>query len=210
MPAEHFFADDPREVGIDPAKVEALFVRAEREVKDGILPSSQIAIARKGKIAAMRTVGRAMQGGADKPATNQTFYCIFSCTKAIMSSAVWLLMQDGKLDPREKVADIVPEFGTNGKNTITIEQVLLHVSGFPNAPFNPVDWLDRKSRLERFSQWRLEFPVGSKFFYHPTAGFWIIAEIIERRTDRTSANSSATESRCRWGFPICVSACRAS
>ncbi len=182
MPAEHFFADDPREVGLDPTKVEALFLRAEREVKDGLLPSAQIAIARKGKIAAMRTVGRAVQGGAEKPATNETFYCIFSCTKAIMSSAVWLLMQDGKLDPSEKVADIVPEFGSNGKDKITIEQVLLHVSGFPNAPFNPLDWPDRKTRLERFSQWRLEFPVGSKFYYHPTSGFWIIAEIIERRT----------------------------
>src|ERR1700688_2952898 len=105
MPAEHFFAEDPREVGLDPAKVEALFIRAEREIKDGLLPSSQIAIARKGKIAAMRTVGHAVQGGADKPATNETVYCIFSCTKAIMSSAVWLLMQDGKLDPSEKVAD---------------------------------------------------------------------------------------------------------
>jgi CubicO group peptidase (beta-lactamase class C family) len=182
MPAEHFFAEDPREVGLDPAKVEALFIRAEREIKDGILPSSQIAIARKGKIAAMRTVGRAVQGGADKPATNETLYCIFSCTKAIMSSAVWLLMQDGKLDPSERVADIVPEFAPNGKDQITIEQVLLHVSGFPNAPFNPLDWPDRKKRLERFSQWRLEFPVGAKFFYHPTAGFWIIAEIIERKT----------------------------
>ncbi len=38
MPANHFFAEDPREVGLDPAKVEALFVRAEREVKDGLLP----------------------------------------------------------------------------------------------------------------------------------------------------------------------------
>ncbi len=182
MPAEHFFARDPREVGLDPAKVEALFIRAEREIKDGLLPSSQIAIARKGKIAAMRTVGRAVQGGAEKPATNETFYCIFSCTKAIMSSAVWLLMQDGSSTRVKRSPTSVPEFGTNGKDRITIEQVLLHVSGFPAAPFDPLDWADRKKRLERFSHWRLEFPVGSKFFYHPTAGFWIIAEIIERKT----------------------------
>jgi CubicO group peptidase (beta-lactamase class C family) len=182
MPAEHFFAEDPREVGLDPAKVEALFVRAEREVKDGLLPSTQIAIARKGKIAAMRTVGRAVQGGVEKPATNSTLYVIFSCTKAIMSSSVWILMQEGKLKVSERVADIVPEFGTNGKDKITVEQVLLHVSGFPNAPFPPADWPDRSRRLERFSKWRLEWPVGSKFEYHPTSGFWVIAEIIERRT----------------------------
>src|ERR1700689_3201072 len=97
MPSANFFADSPKEIGLDPAKVQALLDRAEREVKDGLLPSSQIAIARNGKIAAMRTVGHAVQGGADKPATNDTFYVIFSCTKAIISSAIWILLGEGKL-----------------------------------------------------------------------------------------------------------------
>lgn len=184
MPAQQLIAESPREVGLDPEKVEALFQRAEREVKDGLLPSVQIAIARNGKVGAMRTVGRARQDGVEKPATNDTLYVIFSCTKAIMSSAAWLLIGDGKLDANEKVAAIIPEFGTNGKENITVEQVLLHVSGFPNAPYPQADWGDRKKRLERFSKWRVEWPVGSKFEYHPTSGFWVIAEIIERRTGK--------------------------
>ena len=68
MPTQNLFAESPREVGLDPEKVEALFNRAEREVKDGLLPSTQIAIARNGKIGAMRTVGHAVQGGIEKPA----------------------------------------------------------------------------------------------------------------------------------------------
>src|SRR6266481_5384879 len=120
MPTQNHFADSPREVGLDPAKVEALFTRAEREVKEGLLPSTQIAIARNGKIGAMRTVGKAVQDGVEKPATNATLYNIFSCSKAIMSAASWILMGDGKLKTSEKVADIVPEFGTNGKEGITV------------------------------------------------------------------------------------------
>ena len=184
MPAQSHFAESPREVGLDPEKVEALFSRAEREVKDGLLPSAQIAIARNGKIGAMRTVGRAVQGGAEKPATNETLYTIFSCTKAIMSAAAWILIGEGKLSASERAAEIVPEFGTNGKDAITVEQILLHVGGFPNAPYPQGEWGDRKKRLERFSKWRLEWPVGSKFEYHPTSGFWVIAEIIERRTGK--------------------------
>ncbi len=184
MPAQSHFAESPREVGLDPDKVEALFKRAEREVNEGLLPSTQIAIARNGKIGAMRTVGHARQGGQDKPATNETLYTIFSCTKAIMSAASWILMGEGKLNPSERVAEIVPEFGTNGKEKITVEQVLLHVSGFPNAPYPQDEWPDKRKRLERFAKWRLEWPVGSKFEYHPTSGFWVIAEIIERRTGK--------------------------
>jgi CubicO group peptidase (beta-lactamase class C family) len=184
MPTQSHFAESPREVGLDAAKVEALFSRAEREIKDGLLPSAQIAIARNGKIGAMCTVGNTKQGGVEKPATNETLYTIFSCTKAIMSAAAWILIGEGKLKASERVADIVAEFGTNGKENITVEQVLLHVSGFPNAPYPQDEWADKKKRLERFSKWRLEWPLGSKFEYHPTSGFWVIAEIIERRSGK--------------------------
>ena len=93
----------------------------------------------------MRTFGHAVQGGADRPATNDTLYTIFSCTKAIMSSAAWLLIGEGKLDVRERAAEIVPEFGTNGKDVVTVEQLLLHTAGFPNAPY-------RAERMERSRQ----------------------------------------------------------
>ncbi len=182
MPAQHFFAENLREVGLDPAKVEALFERAQREIREGLLPSCQLAIARKGKIAAMATFGRAVQGGVEKPATNETLYVIYSSTKAIMSSAAWILIGESRLDPSERVADIIPEFAANGKDQVTVEQVLTHTSGFPNAPLPPTDWLDRKKRLARFTTWRLEFEPGTMFTYHPTSGFWVIAEIIERRT----------------------------
>ncbi len=184
MPSSDLIAESPAQVGLDPAKVEALFQRAEREVREGLLPAVQIAIARNGKIGAMRTFGRAVQGGAEKAATDETLFTIFSCTKAIMSAASWILIGEGKLKTSERVADIVGEFGTNGKDVITVEQVLLHISGFPNAPYPQDEWLDRNKRLERFAKWRLEWPVASKFEYHPTSGFWVIAEIIERRTGK--------------------------
>lgn len=184
MPASELLADSPREVGLDPQKVAALFERAAREVNEGLLPSCQIAIARNGRIGAMRTFGRAIQGGAERDATNDTLYCVFSCTKAIMSSAAWMLIGEGKLEVRERAAAIVPEFGTNGKDAITVEQILMHTGGFPNAPYAQSEWLDRGKRLERFAKWRLEFEPGSRYFYHPTSGFWVIAEIIERRTGK--------------------------
>jgi len=184
MPAKHLFASRPEEVGLDSAKVEELMTRAEREIKEGLLPSAQVAIARQGKIAAMRTFGHAVQGGVDKPATNDTFYAIFSCTKAIVSSALWILIGEGKLDVQKRVAELIPEFGTNGKHVVTVEQVMLHISGFPNAPYPQNEWLDRKKRLERFASWRLEWPPDSKYEYHPTSGFWVLGEIVERLSGR--------------------------
>ncbi len=182
MPATHFFAESPQSVGIDSEKLEALFQRAEREVRDGLLPSVQIAVARRGKIAGMRTFGRATHGGRAAPATNDTLYVVFSSTKSITSAAAWLLIQEGKLSTDERVADIVPEFGTNGKDAITVEQLFTHTAGFPYAPFVPTEWPDRTKRLDRFRRWRLNWEPGTRFEYHPTSSMWVIAEIIERRS----------------------------
>jgi len=81
MPAEKFFADSVREVGLNPDKVQALFDRAERDVKDGVLPACQVAIARKGKIGAMKTFGQAVQGGIEKPAGDETVFVAMSATR---------------------------------------------------------------------------------------------------------------------------------
>jgi CubicO group peptidase (beta-lactamase class C family) len=182
MAAESFFAEDPREVGLDPARVEALFERAAREVVSQVLPSTQIAIARRGKIAAMRTVGLASSDPDPIPATNQTVYPIFSCTKAIIAAAAWLLIGDGLLDVRTPVKSFIPEFAAGGKDDVTVEHLMTHSAGFPYAGMTAGQWRDRSARLEQFASWRLEWPPGSRFTYHPTSSFWVVAEIIERCT----------------------------
>ena len=175
MPKPHFYAESPSELGIDAEKLSALRQRVRREVDDGLLPSAQIAVARHGRLALFETFG---------DASNETLYCVFSSTKALTSAAAWLLMESGDLAVDEIVADIVPEFGSNGKEAITVEQLFLHSAGFPHAPFRPTDWFDRERRLARFAAWRLNWPPGSRFEYHPTSSMWVIAEIIERRSGR--------------------------
>jgi CubicO group peptidase (beta-lactamase class C family) len=184
MPANKFLADGPAEVGLDPNKVQALLDRAERDVRDGILPACQVAIARNGKIAAMRTFGRAVQGGTEKPATNETVFVAMSATKAITSSALWLLIQEGRIRPADKIVDYVPEYGTNNKASTTIEHLLIHTAGIPTAPGSFKDWGDRRRRLERFAQWRPVNPPGESFAYHIHANYWPVAEALERITGK--------------------------
>ena len=172
----------PEDVGIDSEKLEAVFARVKRDVDDGVLPSASVAVARHGKLAGFRVFGEAVQGGELKPATEDTLYTIFSSTKAIVAAAVWTLFEDGVLKLDEKVADIIPEFGTNGKEVITVEQAMLHIGGFPGGPLGHPAWTTRENRLAAFSKWRLNWEPGSKFEYHATSLHWVLMEIIERRT----------------------------
>ncbi len=158
--------------GLNQEKVAALVARARREVDEGLLPAAQVALARHGKLALIETFGAA---------DDSSLMCIFSATKGITASAIWLLIQDGKLDTSERVSDIVDVFAGNGKENVTVEQLLTHTAGFPAAPFRPLDWNDPARRWERFSQWRLDWEPGSRYEYHPTSSMWVLAEIIERR-----------------------------
>lgn len=164
---------DAEALGLDPAKVAALLERVQREVDEGLLPGAQVALARNGKVGVFESYGNA---------SPDSLIPIFSATKAITSAAAWLLFQEGKLAEDERVVDIVPEFGTNGKEVITVEQLFTHTAGFPHAPFKPLQWLDKQARAERYAQWRLSWEPGTKFEYHPSSSMWVIAEIIERRS----------------------------
>jgi CubicO group peptidase (beta-lactamase class C family) len=164
---------DPADLGVDADALEALFTRVQVDVDAGRLPSCQLALARDGRVAVWRAFG-------DAPVESR--YVMFSATKAVVAGAVWILIGEGLVDVTLPVAAVIPEFAANDKGAITIEQVMLHTSGFPRAPFDPLDWDDRERRLARFARWRCNWEPGTRFEYHPTSAHWVLAEVIERCT----------------------------
>ena len=179
---------DPESLGIDSERLEELRTRVHREIDSGLLPSCQFALAKDGRLAAFETLGAA---GPD------TRYVIFSATKAFVASACWLLTGEGSLELDRRVAEYIPEFATNGKDVVTVEQVMLHTSGFPRAPLGPPDWYDRDQRLAKVAKWRLNWEPGTAHEYHPTSAHWVLAELIERidgRDYRDAVHERVTKS----------------
>lgn len=155
---------------IDHAAIEKLFDRARREVDEGLLPSVQIGVAYGGELISHAAYGEA---------TIDTRYSVFSCTKAFVAGAVWALIGDGLIDVSRTVASYIPEFADNGKGAITIEQVMLHTSGFPHAPLSPANGATSAGRRAAFSKWRVNWDPGTSYEYHPTSAHWVLAELIE-------------------------------
>ena len=157
----------------DLAAVDKLAERIQRDVDSGLLPAAQFALASHGEIIESRTFGTA---GPD------TRFCLFSATKPLVASTVWRLIGEGALDPAQPVTTWFPEFGANGKQDITLEQVMLHQSGFPYAPMGPAVWGERATRRDKMASWRLNWEPGTRYEYHPTAAHWVQAELIETVT----------------------------
>ncbi len=160
-------------MGIDQGAVDRLSQRVRRDVEEGVLPSAQVALAKDGELVMFESYG---------DATDESRYVVYSATKAFVAGTVWSLIGDGLVDVSRPVASVIPEFGSNGKAAITIEQVMLHTSGFPAAPLSALDGDTSAGRNAAFARWRLNWEPGSTFEYHPTSAHWVLAEIIERVT----------------------------
>lgn len=172
------------ESGLDPVAVERLLKRARADVDTGLLEAAQVALARDGIVRVCESFGCAH---------NDSLICAFSITKAIVASAVWLLIQNGSLSVDQAVADIIPQFRENGKEHVNVKHLLTHSGGFPRAPFSPADWTEREKRLARFARWHLDWEPGSRCEYHPTSSTWVLAELIERVSGQAYRDFVRTE-----------------
>jgi CubicO group peptidase (beta-lactamase class C family) len=166
---------DPASVGVHPERLQILLDRVRADVEAGPLPSAQIAVAKDGHLVAYEAYG---------DTTKDLRYIMQSAGRPIVAAIAWKLMSDGLLDPDERVADTVPEFATNGKDVVTMRQVLTHTGGFPMAPLGFPKMLDYDKRLEAFAKWRLSWEPGSRFEYHLTSAAWVLAEMCLRRTGK--------------------------
>jgi len=155
---------------LDAAAVAALVGRSSRDVDDGLLPSCQLALALDGELVLNETFGAS-------PAAR---YVTFSVTKAFSAAIAWLLIGDGTLADVTRVADVVPEFATNGKQDVTIEHLLTHTAGFARAPMRPEEGADRGRRVDRFATWTLDWESGTRTEYHATSAYWALVEVIDR------------------------------
>jgi CubicO group peptidase (beta-lactamase class C family) len=143
---------------------------AQQEIDTGLI-ACQVAVARDNQVVWTHSFGSA---------TPETRFWVASATKPIVSSAIWLLIGDGKLDITRPVADYAPEFAANGKQDVTVEQVLLMTCGFPNAPMDSTDGADPARRILQLAEWTLEYEPGTRYVYHGMSAHWVLAELIER------------------------------
>ncbi len=166
--------------------ISALLAQSEKSTREDPLCATQVALARQGKLLAFETFGRApvaggeRHGGRNTDATNRTLFSIYSVTKALVSAASWILLQERLLALDDRVADYIPEFGTHGKEVVTVAHLLTHTAGFPRARLPNHDWPVPDRRVRHFSTWTLEWAPGSRFVYHGTATMWVLAELITR------------------------------
>jgi CubicO group peptidase (beta-lactamase class C family) len=96
---------------IVPERLAKFEERVAREIDNGLVPACQWAFGLDGEIVAAGVLG---------DADEDTRFTIFSATKALVASTVWTCIGEGAIKLDARVADMIPEFATNGKEDITM------------------------------------------------------------------------------------------
>src|SRR5207237_596157 len=82
----------------------------------------------------------------------------------------------GKLN--DPVASYIPEFGRNGKDDVTVRDLLTHFSGLPPDLDLRDNWWGREEGLRRASEESLVSPPGSQFCYSDI-NFIVLGELVD-------------------------------
>ena len=173
---------DPTSLGLDAQALDRLYELINRHITEGRYPGAQIALARHGKLAAVRSFGDARTDPQRAAAKDDTLWLLYSNTKVITACAVWLLVERGALSFTDKVSQHVPGFEANGKGDITLLQVLTHQGGFPNADVPKEAWEDHDLLRRAVCGFTLEWTPSSRVYYHGRAAHWTAAVLIEALT----------------------------
>lgn len=130
-------------------------------------------------------------GHADKartrPWTRDTLVNVFSTTKGLTAICAHRLADQGKLDFDAPVVRYWPEFAQQGKEKITVRQLLNHRAGLPAirhqlADDAAYDWNVMTAALASEEPW---WEPGTKHGYHALTYGWLVGEVIRRITGKS-------------------------
>jgi len=117
------------------------------------------------------------------PWQSNTMSICYSGTKGITATAIHMLATEGLIDYEAPVADYWPAFGCNGKELITVRQLLSHQAGLHKLVHlveritDILDWDLIVPRLERTEP---DFQPGTANAYQAVTFGWLVGELIRR------------------------------
>jgi uncharacterized protein YbbC (DUF1343 family) len=157
----------------------------EESIHDGIIPGAVLVIGHNGSVIYRKAYGERALEPRREPMTLDTIFDIASLTKVIATTtAVMQLVERGKIRLNDPVAKYLPEFAQNGKEDITVRQLLTHYSGLQPDLDRKTNWQGRETAYRMaFAETPVD-PPGSKFSYSDI-NFITLGALVERVSGET-------------------------
>ena len=157
------------------------------------LPGAVVVIGHGGKVVFQQAYGvRKLAGepgldgkpSAAEPMTTDTIFDMASLTKCLATAtAVMQLVEEGNVDVDAPVAKYLPEFAANGKEKVTVRELLTHYSGLPPDVDLKDGWglkaPDKAEGIRRAMNSKLTTTPGTHFEYSDI-NYIVLGALVEK------------------------------
>jgi CubicO group peptidase (beta-lactamase class C family) len=153
----------------------------ERDVERKLYDGAVTIVAVGGKVVFQHATGFADRGAA-KPMRLDSVFPIFSVSKAFNAVLVLQRVERGEVSLNTPVREIIPEFGSRGKQRVTIGQLLSHSGGLPASfPAVPADKIgDLDAVVAAVCDVGLEAVPGEEVSYSPIMAHAVLGQCVRR------------------------------
>ncbi len=166
--------------GVDPGRLERIDTVVEQAIDDGLLPGAVVLVWHQGQTVYHRAFGHRALVPRLEPMSPDTIFDLASLTKVVVTTtAVMMLVEEGQVRLRDPVSRHLPGFERHGKDGVTVEHLLTHMSGLrPDLPLDEeFDGYD--AAIARALDERPVSAPGESFTYSDI-NFFLLGDIVAR------------------------------
>jgi serine-type D-Ala-D-Ala carboxypeptidase len=159
----------------------------EKAVSDTVFPGASLAVLYKGNVVFHKAFGRMTYSPKSTPVDTTTIYDLASLTKAVVTTSIAMqLVERDSLSLQDPVSSYLPGFAKNGKEKVTIEQLMRHTSGLRAHTFFAKSCNTPKELFSAIEADTLLSRPGATTLYSDL-NFMLLGRIIENITRQTLA-----------------------
>jgi uncharacterized protein YbbC (DUF1343 family) len=157
----------------------------QQAIADGNIPGAVLVVGHNGRVIYRKAYGHRALEPRQELMTLDTIFDLASLTKVIATTtSVMQLMELGKVRLNDPVAKYTPDFAQNGKDDITIRQLLTHYSGLAPDLDLETPWEGKQTAYQLAAVIPPETTPGSGFVYSDI-NFIMLGELVEKVSGET-------------------------
>ena len=170
----------PESVAVSSTRLAQMDAVIDDEISKHRLPGAVVLVGRKGRVVWRKAYGNRALEPAREMMTTDTIFDLASLTKVVATAtSIMILVERGKLRLSDPVSLYIPELKGEGRDRITIEQLLTHVSGYAPDFDLRERWNGYDEAIKHLIKEPLRNPPGNRFTYSDI-GFITLGEVVAR------------------------------
>ncbi|MBI3697936.1 MAG: DUF1343 domain-containing protein, partial [Acidobacteria bacterium] len=156
----------------------------QQAIRDNQIPGAVLLVGNEGRILHRKAYGSRSLAPRREPMSVDTIFDCASLTKVVATtSAIMLLVEEGKVRLNDRVTNYLPGF-EGGESPITVRQLLTHFSGLrPDLDLKPA-WSGYDTGVKLALAEKPTATPGSRFVYSDI-NFILLGEIVRKASGKT-------------------------